>query len=66
MVAVKERADVLVDDEDSSEIYGSYEPVESIEQVYRMLQESEESVAQGRIFPKEEALRRIEIATHNA
>ena len=65
MLAVEERADVPVDYEKTSNLYGSYEPVDSIEQVYRMLQESEEAVAQGRIFPKEEALKRIKLATHN-
>ena len=58
MLAVKEIDDVLVD-------YNAYpEPVVSIEQVYRMLQESEESVAQGRIFTKEEALKKIEMASN--
>ena len=64
MVAVQERADVLVDDENSSEIYGSYEPVESLEQLYRMLQEGEDDIAHGRVFSKEEALRRIEIESN--
>ena len=64
MVAVQERAEVLVDDKNSSDIYGSYEPVESLEQLYRMLQEGEDDIAQGRVFSKEEALRRIEIESN--
>ena len=64
MVALQERAGVLVDDENSSEIYGSYEPVESLGQLYRMLQEGEDDIAQGRVFSKEEALRRIEIESN--
>ena len=58
MVAVKEIDDVLVD----NDIY--HEPVVSIEQVYRMLQEGEDSIAQGRVFTKEEALKRIEIESN--
>jgi len=58
MPAVQERAGVLIDDE----IYP--EPVTSIEQVYRLLQEGEDSIAQGRVFSKEEALRRIEIESN--
>ena len=58
MLAVQERANVLIDDE----IYP--EPVTSIEQVYRLLQEGEDSIAQGRVFSKEEALRRIEIESN--
>ena len=62
MIAVKKADDIQVDYRETSDLYGSYEPVDSIEQVYRMLQESEESVAQGRIFPKEEALKKIKTA----
>ena len=58
MLAVQERADVLVDDD----IYP--EPVTSIEQLYRLLQEGEDDIAQGRVFSKEEALRRIEIESN--
>ena len=58
MLAVKERADVFVADD----IYP--EPVTSIEQVYRMLQEGEDSLAQGRVFTKEEALKRIELESN--
>ena len=58
MVAMRERADVFIDDD----IYP--EPVTSIEQVYRMLQEGEDSIAQGRVFTKEEALKRIEIESN--
>ena len=65
MVAVKEKADVRVDYEKSSDLCGSYEPVESIEQLYRMLQESEESVAQGRVFTKEEVLKSMEMALNS-
>ena len=65
MLAVQEKADVLVDDEKSSDICGSYEPVESIEQLYRMLQESEEAVAQGRVFTKEEVLKSMDIALNS-
>jgi len=65
MLAVKERADVFVDDENSSDICGSYEPVDSLEQLYRMLQESEESVAQGRVFTKEEVLKSMEMALNS-
>ena len=54
----QERADVLVDDD----IYP--ETVTSIEQVYRMLQEGEDSIAQGRVFTKEEALKRIELESN--
>ena len=62
MLAVQERAEALVDDENSTDICGSYEPVESIEQLYRMLRESEEAVAQGRVFSKEEVLKSMELA----
>ena len=65
MVAVQERADVFVDDEKSSDICGSYEPVESLGQLYRMLQESEEAVAQGRVFSKEEVLKSMEMALNS-
>ena len=65
MVAVKEIDDVLVDEGEASDLYGSYEPVDSIEQVYRMLQESEESVAAGRIYTKEELLKSMEIALNS-
>ena len=51
---MKEIDDVLVDDD----IH--HEPVVSIKQLYRMLQEVEDSIAQGRIFTKEEAIKRIE------
>ena len=59
MLAVQEKADVLVDDE----IYP--EPVTSIEQVYRMLQEGEDDIAQGRVFSKEEALKSMDIALNS-
>ena len=59
MLAVQERADVLVDDD----IYP--EPVTSIEQVYRLLQEGEDSLANGRTLTKEQVLRNMDIALNS-
>ena len=59
MVAVQEKADVFVDDD----IYP--EPVTSIEQLYRMLQEGEDDIAQGRTLTKEEVLRNMKIALNS-
>jgi len=59
MVAVQERADVLVDDD----IYP--ESVDSVEQLYRMLQEGEDDIAQGRTLTKEEVLRNMKIALNS-
>jgi len=59
MVAVKEIDGVLVDDD----IYP--ESVTSIEQVYRMLQEGEDSIANGKTLTKEEVLRNMKIALNS-
>ena len=59
MVAVQERADVLVDDD----IYP--ESVDSVEQLYSMLQEGEDDIAQGRTLTKEEVLRNMKIALNS-
>ena len=65
MLVVQEINNVLVKDEKTSDLCGSYEPVESFEQLCRMLQESEESVAKGKVFTKEEVLKSMEMALNS-
>ena len=65
MFFVNDSANARAEYGKASNLCGSYAPVTSIEQVYRMLQESEDSVAQGRIFTKEEVLKNMETALNS-
>ena len=59
MVALKESEDVFIDDD----IYP--ESVVSIEQVYRLLQEGEDSLVNGRTLTKEEVLKNMDMALNS-